>query len=171
MRKTLALVAAAMITLTACTESAAETPVEEKEELSHEATVEPTASEPSTFHVQGLISIGSEDVTKVDADTCIPNNKTLASVTRELEGTQVIIKDAAGSIVGTSEFKVSRDSLGCNWGFGAKVAPGSDFYTAEFLDMTTPVADATGNTFGIDLDIATPIEELYDIEWRAQFGL
>lgn len=161
--------AAAIIALTACTDvSASETPVDAEEESPAEVSAEPTTSEPSTFHVQGIIQVAKEDVTKVDADNCVPDNKTLASITRELEGAQVTIKDADGSIVGTSEFNASQDSSGCLWGFGAKVAQGSDFYTAEFLDMTTPVADATGNSFGIDMDIATPIEEWYDLKWNAQ---
>lgn len=130
---------------------------EQDQEAASTAAVE---SDAEALQVSGVIHAKGDNALYMSDDFCVVNHPALAEVMAGIDGAQVLVLDAEGSTAAVAEFESQYSEDECVWFFNADVDGSSDFYSAEFLEVETPVVPAADAEDGVlMLDPATPLQE------------
>ena len=112
---------------------------------------EPT---PETLTIGAGLTIVEEHTLRLYEGNCGPDNPYLAPYFVDLEGSDATIRDAAGTVVGVAQFETYFEGEGCTWQFMVDVPHESDFYSVDFLGLSSPVTPASSAVDGkLEIDL------------------
>lgn len=159
---------AAALTLSGCQMS----PPKTAEPGPAQAIEETDEQEPDTIFIIGSIQTFSEDTVLFGDGSCYPGDPYEDKYLSQLEGSDVIVRDAKGEIIAKSTFHTDHVEDSCAWLFDVEVVPDSKFYSVDYLDFTTPVVgldEAVDQV--LEVDFVSAIAEQADKDHLEAWGI